>query len=231
MTPLILAQAGELTFSNTWETILNSLDLFRRPDEILRMLTSLPIVAAVVVTVVGAACVFRGYKWHKAVVVLLSLLLGFAVGRMISQDVGKSAVVAISLGVLLAAIASPLLKYAVAVFAGIAGAGIGATAWSFFNPGETSLAWAGAGMGFITLALLSFIFFRIVVIIFTSVGGAAMMVMGLAAILLHIESVSTQVQEQLSLHPGVLPLLVVTAAVLGIVHQQGGSTESAGEED
>ena len=30
MTPLILAQAGELTFSNTWETILNSLDLFRR---------------------------------------------------------------------------------------------------------------------------------------------------------------------------------------------------------
>ena len=231
MTPLILAQAGELTFSNTWETILNSLDLFRRPDEILRMLTSLPIVAAVVVTVVGAACVFRGYKWHKAVVVLLSLLLGFAVGRMISQDVGKSAVVAISLGVLLAAIASPLLKYAVAVFAGIAGAGIGATAWSFFNPGETSLAWAGAGMGFITLALLSFIFFRIVVIIFTSVGGAAMMVMGLAAILLHIESVSTQVQEQLSLHPGVLPLLVVTAAVLGIVHQQGGSTESAGEEN
>jgi len=231
MTPLILAQAGDLTFSNTWETILNSLDLFRRPDEILRMLTSLPIVAAVVVTVVGAACVFRGYKWHKPVVVLLSLLLGFAVGRMISQDVGKSAVVAISLGVLLAAIASPLLKYAVAVFAGIAGAGIGATAWSFFNPGETSLAWAGAGMGFITLALLSFIFFRIVVIIFTSVGGAAMMVMGLAALLLHIDSISAQVQEQLSLHSGVLPLLVVTAAVLGIVHQQGGSSESAGEED
>lgn len=231
MTPLILAQAGELTFSNTWETILNSLDLFRRPDEILRMLTSLPIVAAVVVTVVGTACVFRGYKWHKPVVVLLSLLLGFAVGRMISQDVGKSAVVAISLGVLLAAIASPLLKYAVAVFAGIAGAGIGATVWSFFNPGETSLAWAGAGMGFITLALLSFIFFRIVVIIFTSVGGAAMMVMGLAALLLQIESVSTQVQEQLSLHPGVLPLVVVTTAVLGIVHQQSDSKESAGEED
>ena len=28
MTPLILAQAGELTFSNTWETILNSLALY-----------------------------------------------------------------------------------------------------------------------------------------------------------------------------------------------------------
>ena len=174
---------------------------------------------------------FRGYKWHKLVVVLLSLLLGFAVGRMISQDVGKSTVVAISLGVLLAAIASPLLKYAVAVFAGIAGAGIGATAWSFFSPGETAMAWAGAGMGFITLALLSFIFFRIVVIIFTSVGGAAMMVMGSVALLLQIDSVSVQVREQLSLHPGVLPLVVVTAAVLGIVHQQGGSTESAGEED
>ena len=58
-----------------------------------------------------------------------------------------------------------------------------------------------------------------------------MMVMGLAALLLQIESVSTQVQEQLSLHPGVLPLVVVTTAVLGIVHQQSDSKESAGEED
>ena len=77
MTPLIFAEVGDLTFSNTWETILNSLDLFRRPDEILNMLTSLPIVGAVVVTAVGVACVFRGYKWHKPVVVLLSLMLGF----------------------------------------------------------------------------------------------------------------------------------------------------------
>ena len=81
-----LAQVADFTFSHSWETLMNSLDLVRRPDEIVELLQSLPLVAAIVVTGVGAACVFKGYKWHKMVVVLLSLMLGFAVGRMISQE-------------------------------------------------------------------------------------------------------------------------------------------------
>ena len=226
-----LAQVADFTFAHSWETLMNSLDLVRRPDEIVAMLQALPLIGAIVVTSVGAACVFKGYQWHKIVVVLLSLMLGFAVGRMISQDLGKSTVVAIALGILLAAIASPLLKYTVAVFAGIAGAGIGATLWSFFNPAESDLAWAGAGMGFICLALLSFIFFRVVVILFTSVGGAAMLVMGSVALLLQSQSIAPGVRDQLILHPGVLPMVVLAAAVVGFVYQQGGSSDTASEED
>ena len=81
MPSMTLAQVADFTFGNTWDTLMNSLDLVRRPDEIVAMLESLPLVGAVVVTGVGAACVFKGYKWHKIVVVLLSLMLGFAVGR------------------------------------------------------------------------------------------------------------------------------------------------------
>ena len=115
------------SFAETWEELIGSLDLARRPDEILQMLSSIPIVGAVIVTAVGAACVMQGYRWHKAIVVVLSLMLGFGVGRLVSAEVGKSMVVAVALGILLAAIASPLLRYTVALFAGIAGAGIGAT--------------------------------------------------------------------------------------------------------
>jgi hypothetical protein len=179
-------------------------------------------IGAVIVTAVGAACVFQGYRWHKAIVVVLALMLGFGVGRMISAEVGKSMVVAVALGILLAAIASPLLKYTVAFFGGIAGAAIGATLWSFVNPEQASLAWAGAGMGFIALALLSFMFFRLVVIVFTSVGGAAMLVIGATGLLLQIDSVQATVRDQVTVHPGVLPLLVATAAVVGFVYQQGG---------
>ncbi len=219
MSTLLLA-ADIPTFSSVWEELLTSLDLARRPEEILGHLSALPLVGAALVTAVGAACVMQGYKWHKAIVVVLALMLGFGVGRMISAEVGKSTVVAVALGILLAAIASPLLRYTVALFAGIAGAGIGATLWTFLNPGQGSLAWAGGGMGFIALALLSFLFFRMVVILFTSVGGGAMFILGGVALLLHIDSISGTVREQVLLHPGVLPLLVLTTAVVGFVHQQ-----------
>ena len=151
---VFLALEDPPTFTQTWERVVNSLDLARRPEELLQFASALPMVGAVIVTAVGAACVFQGYKWHKAIVVVLALMLGFGVGRMISAEVGKSMVVAVALGILLAAIASPLLKYTVAFFAGIAGAGIGATLWTFLNPDQASLAWAGGGMGFIALALM-----------------------------------------------------------------------------
>lgn len=217
--------------SEAWQTMLTSLDLARRPEDILEVLSSLPIVGAVVLAVVGLACIFQGYRWHKAIVVVLSLLLGFGVGRLISADLGRSVVVAIALGVLLAAIASPLLKYAVALFAGIAGAGIGATLWSFLNPGQSDLAWAGGGMGFVFLALLSFMFFRIIVIVFTSVGGGAMLILGTVGLLLHVDSIQEGVRAQFLLHPAVLPLLVATAAVVGIVYQQRGGQAPQAEHD
>jgi len=230
--PITLLLAADVpSFSQIWADLIASLDLARRPEEILAMLGSLPLVGAAVVTAVGAACVMQGYKWHKPIVVVLALMLGFGVGRMISVEVGKSTVVAVALAVLLAAIAKPLLRYTVAFFAGLAGAGIGATVWTFLNPDQASLAWAGGGMGFIALALLSFIFFRFVVIVFTSVGGGAMFVMGAVAILLHVESISGTVREQMLLHPGVIPLLVVTAAVVGIVHQQRGQAGPGPEVD
>jgi len=228
MSVTLLAAADDIpSFSETWNDMVSSMDLARHPDEILQFASTLPMVGAVIVTAVGAACVFQGYRWHKAIVVVLALMLGFGVGRMISAEVGKSTVVAVALGILLAAIASPLLKYTVAFFGGVAGAGIGATLWTFLNPDQSSLAWAGAGMGFIALALLSFMFFRLVVILFTSVGGAAMLVIGATGLLLQIESAQAAVREQVTVHPGVLPLLVATAAVVGIVYQNGGAASPA----
>ena len=216
--------ASPSSISEAWQRILTSLDLARRPEDILEMLSALPIIGAAVLTVVGIACIFQGFRRHKIIVVVLSLLLGFAIGRLISEDLGRSVVVALALGVLLAAIAQPLLKYTVALFAGIAGAGIGATLWSFLNPEQSDLAWAGGGMGFVFLALLSFMFFRIVVILFTSVGGGAMFVLGSVGLLLHIEPIQAKVWNQIVVHPAVLPLLVATAAVIGFVYQQRGET-------
>ncbi|MCH2162606.1 MAG: hypothetical protein MK085_12135, partial [Phycisphaerales bacterium] len=203
-----------MELGTTMNQIRNDLDIMSRPGDLVEHLATLPALAGVVLVAVGAACVINGYRWHRWIMVVLALLLGYGIGQMLSQELGKSSVIAIALGVLLAAIATPMLRFTVAFFAGLAGAAIGATLWAFFKTDQPELAWAGAGMGFIALALLSFIFFRIVVIVFTSVGGGAMLVMGLIALSLQLESTRGSVQEQLLLHPAVVPLLIGVAAVI-----------------
>ena len=202
-------------------TILEQLDIMYRPEDLINHLKALPTLASVVLIAVGAACVFNGYRWHKLIVVVLALLFGFGLGNVLSAEFGKSMVVALALGILLAAIATPMLKFTVAFFAGIAGAAIGATLWTFLKADQPELAWAGAGMGFITLSLMSFIFFRIVVILFTSVSGGAMLVLGSVGALLQIGSAKTEVTDQLLMHPAIMPLLIVMAATVGFVIQEG----------
>ena len=54
-----------------------------------------------------------------------------------------------------------------------------------------------------------------------------MFVLGGVGLLLHVESISTSVRDQMLLHPGVFPLLVVTAAVVGFVYQQRGGQSAS----
>lgn len=206
---------------NVMSTILEYLDILHRPQDLLEHLKALPALISVVLIAVGAACVFNGYRWHKVIVVALALLLGFALGHILSQEIGRSMVIAVALAVLLAAIATPMLRFTVAFFSGLVGAAIGATLWTFLNSSQPDLAWAGAGMGFIALALLSFIFFRVVVIFFTSLSGGAMLVLGTIGILLQIGATQATVSKQLLLHPAIMPLLILVAATIGFVMQEG----------
>lgn len=202
-------------------TIIEYLDILHRPQDLLLHLQALPALVSVVLIAVGAACVFSGYRWHKLIVVVLALLLGFGLGHILSQEIGRSMVIAVALAVLLAAIATPMLRFTVAFFSGLVGAAVGATLWTFFNAQQPDLAWAGAGMGFIALALLSFIFFRVVVIFFTSLSGGAMLVMGTTGVLLQLGATKAEVSEQLLRHPAIMPLLIVVAATIGFVMQEG----------
>ena len=72
MSATILLAVDVPSFAETWEELIGSLDMARRPEEILQMLSSIPLVGAAIVTAVGAACVMQGYRWHKAIVVLWS---------------------------------------------------------------------------------------------------------------------------------------------------------------
>jgi hypothetical protein len=205
------------------------LDILTQPERLVDALRDLPLVAACMIVVVGVLCVLNGYQWHKWVVVVLAAMLGLGVGHMLSERMGKSVVVAIALGILFATIATPMLRWTVAIFGGLTGAFLGANAWTLSNASPADAQWAGACMGFIAMALLSFVVFRLVVVAFTSIGGAAMMVLGGITALMHVPSWQEGIRQGLASNRFIVPLLVTVAAVAGFVIQESRVRGAAAE--
>ena len=221
---LLLAQStnstadasGPMAIAN--ETV-SRLDILNHPDELLSALANLHVVWASVFVVVGLLCVINGYKWHKGVVIICAFLAGLGLGKLLSAQMGNSWIVVAVLGLLCAIVAAPMLRFAVAIFGGLTGAFIGANVWTAFTSSPDSHL-AGAAMGFIAMGLATFLMFRIVVVTFTSIGGAAMTVLGAITLMMHVPAWKESVQSNLAANHLLIPLLVTAAAIMGIVLQQ-----------
>jgi hypothetical protein len=210
---------------------LSRIDILHHPDILLDKLAQMPFMVGTVLVILGALCVFNGYRWHKWVVVILAFGLGLGLGQMLSEQFGRSNIVAVALGGLCAIVATPMLKIAVALFSGLTGAFIGANIWTVFEGVNPDLHWAGAAMGFIALAMTSLLLFRLMIVVFTSVGGAAMFVFGLLALLLHVEQWESGIRQSLEANQMMLPLLVGLAAVGGFVLQESRCRSEAKESE
>lgn len=221
---LLLAQdtagGGGMTFSELFHSIVDKLDILNHPDDLLNLLSDFSFFNAAVAVVLGVLCVLNGYRWHKWVMVVLAFFGGYLIGTLLSQHMGRSAIIAVSLGLLFAIVAGPMLKVVVAIFAGITGAFIGANVWSAVGSVPGDMSWAGAAMGFIVLAMASLIVFRLVVVLSTSIGGAAMIVFGGITLLLQVPDWEQGVRSGLSDHTLMIPLLVLVAAAGGFVLQE-----------
>ena len=213
--------------SSTSETLRSGLahaierfDVLANPTLLIETITSFSLVLAIILCAVGAVCLVRGWKWHRLIVLVLALLGGIALGHSLTLSMGRSMVIAIAVGLLCAALAAPMLKWTIAILAGLVGAFVGANAWGLLAPDATSEAWAGAGMGFIALALASFILTRLVITFFMSVSGGVLFVTGTLGIMLHIDAIHAPVLEHLQEVPMVIPLLIAVASVLGFIIQR-----------
>lgn len=169
--------------------------------------------------IIGILLLFFGFKAYKAVVVFNCVALGYWLGGQLGDRVQIFTVGAIIGAVLLGAISWPLMKYAVALCGGLVGAIIGMVVWRWFDQPE-SLAWAGGLSGLIMLGLLSFVLFKFSVIFFSCVQGAAMLVLGGSALLMHYQPISNDLSSNLNNKPVLMPILVLAIALLGIVWQQ-----------
>ena len=218
-------------FGSTISRTLDRIDLMARPELLLQSLDSMSVLIATILLAVGAICLVRGWLWHRIIVLVLALLGGIGIGHMLSLSMGRSMVIAIAVGLLCAALAAPMLRWTIAILAGAVGAFVGANAWGILAPDDASQAWAGAAMGFIALALASFIISRLVITFFMSVSGGALFVTGGLALLLRIDTIRTPILEHLQESPMVIPLLGVVASVFGFILQRPGGRPAMGDDE
>jgi MFS family permease len=227
---MLASEQGEASPLSAFDGKIARLDLLNRPDELLTALSNVHIVWASVLVVVGALCIINGYRWHKWVIVICAFLAGLGLGHVLSAQMGQSRIVMAVIGLLCAVIATPLLRYVVAIFGGLTGAFIGANAWTAFSDAPDSHL-AGAAMGFIAVGMAAFLMYRLVIVLFTSIGGGAMAVLGTLTLMLHVPTWETSIRTSLEANDMLLPLLVTVAAVTGLVLQHSHIKANSGDED
>jgi len=190
----------------------------------------------IAVLILGALILLFGFKAYQSLVVFNFILLGFWVGGKLGERVQVATVAAVIGAVLLGAISWPLMKYAVAVCGGLIGALVGMVVWAYFQY-PMDLAWAGGLAGLILLGMLSFVLFKASIILFSSIQGATMLVLGASALLIRYTPWTNDIKNGFDGKPVLLPLLVGSLAILGLIYQQqkyglldGGAGKAAGGE-
>ena len=212
----ILAQAVESTGREAAEEAIVPIDL------IWEYVTSLNLLEALTFMSFGAVCLFYGWRIFKMLVVISFALLGLIMGITISDKIsGESTRLLgglIGLGVM-AALSVPLIRWAVCILGAVAGGILTSGIWYACGLNERYI-WAGAVIGMVAGGMISFIIFKIAIMLFSSVGGSALMVVGTLAVMCNEHVGREELVKDLVLnHNWFLPVALIVPAVVGIILQ------------
>lgn len=218
--------------SNVFQNVINIFsrpDTLAHPDDLLRSLQSMSVVWSVIFLTAGLVCLLQGYRIYRTVTVILALAIGAFTGYWLGEKIHAEYIAAGCLGALLAIACFRMMKFAVAAMGGLAGAFMGANAWSAIarvvNDGSEAISnqqhyWVASIMGLLVGGMLAFILFKFSIVMFTSISGATIAVLGGVALLLEVDAFRSQVSSGISAHPAVIPLLVGVPAVIGFILQE-----------
>jgi len=197
--------------------------------EYLEYLEYLHPLSAAALLALGGIFLALGWKQYKALITLDAMALGAALGVYLATQYTHRANMDLYLGtagaVLFAAIAWPLMKWAVCVLGALVGGVVGYAAWcyaarAFANPNLGQQAWAGGVLGLVVVGLLSLVIFRTVVILIMALEGSVLLVSGAFGLLLNHQGVHEPLKARLTENIYLLPLALLLPALIGFIFQQ-----------
>ena len=210
----VLAQAGETAARKSTDIV--PIDL------VWEQISALSWLQALIAVSFGAVYLLYGWRIFKVLTVVCFGMLGLFAGMKFGQMTG-SVLWGGVIGLLaLAALSIPLMKWAVSLLGAVAGGIITSGIWYACGLPQQYL-WAGAIIGIIAGGMISFIVFRISVMMFTSMGGGVLVVVGFLALLhLYEKSQSAPTNHIYSLvnsRDWFLPVVLIFTTGIGMLIQ------------
>ena len=184
-------------------------------------ITSLNPLEAITFISFGVVCLFYGWRVFKILVVISFAILGMGLGIVLAGKVGgdnNQILGGVAGFVVLAVISVPLMRWAVSLLGAAAGGILTSGVWYACQLNEEYIL-AGALIGIIAGGMISFIIFKVAVMLFSSLGGSGLMVTGILALLYLYPETTEQVKELVFNESWFLPVALLVPTVVGIIVQ------------
>ncbi len=217
MEPLtILAQAAARSSSEPVFRVQTVL------DSLWGQVTTLSWLQAVIAISFGVVYLLYGWRIFRAMVVICFGLVGLFAGIKIGARFDSKILGAIIGLIVMGGASIPLMRWAVSLLGAIAGGIITSGLWYAFELPERYIL-AGTLIGIIAGGMISFIVFKIAVMLFTSFGGGILIITGLLALVYRYESIqdppTATIKTMLYTHHWFLPALLLAPTIIGIIVQ------------
>jgi hypothetical protein len=211
----ILAQAVESAPPEAAEEAVVPLESFWN------YITSLNKVEAVTFISFGVVCLMYGWRVFKILVVISFALLGLFLGVSITNKIvglnNQAVGGLVGMGIL-GILSVPLMRWAVSALGAMAGGVLTSSIWYASGLTERYI-WAGALIGMVAGGMISFIVFKVAVILFSSLSGASLIVVGSLALLYLHPATSARLEEIIFTKKWFLPTLLIAPTLIGLVLQ------------
>ncbi len=213
----ILAQAAASSAESASDTPFEPIDF------LWEQVTALSWLQAVLAISFGTVYLLYGWRIFKVLVVICFALVGLYAGMRLGDQFFDTKIWGGVVGFLiLAAISVPLMRWAVCALGAVAGGILTGGIWYAFELPEKYIL-AGVIIGVIAGGMISFIVFKIAVMLFTSFGGGVLIVTGMLSLFYHYESIqqpsTDNIHDWLYGYNWLLPVLLLIPTAVGMIVQ------------
>lgn len=151
-------------------------------DFIWEQISSLSWFHAVLAISFGVVYLLYGWRIFKALTVISFGLIGMFVGMELGKSMGSQMWGGVVGLTVLASLSMPLMKYCICILGALAGGILTGAIWHACELPQLYI-WAGGAVGAVAGGMISFIVFKVAVMLFTSLGGSTIMMSGILALL------------------------------------------------
>lgn len=189
-------------------------------DLIWQQVTSLEKIEAFTFMSFGVVCLFYGWRIFRILVAISFALIGLFVGIYTNNVLigGNGIWLGIICMVLFAVVSIPMMRWCVCLLGAAAGGVVTGGAWLALSLPQQYI-WAGALVGVVAGGMISFIVFKIAVMLFTSLAGSGLVTVGFLAIMYRYLGAAEKVEELVLVNTWFLPTMLAVPAALGIILQ------------